>query len=95
MNTRFSASLIIGFAGLMLSGQALASPRFVDSGFFVRDDNAVREFGRQEDREARKDRRQADRQDERKTKEEDRERGFGYGYERRNPQPGHNDRGRR
>jgi hypothetical protein len=95
MSIRISALLVTSLAGLMLAGQASASPGFLDSRFFVRDDNAVREFGRQEDREARKDRRQTDRQDKRKAKDENRERGFGYGYERRNPQPGHDDRGRR
>lgn len=98
MNARFSALLIASLAGLVLSEQAAASPRFMDRGFYefsVQDEREAREFGKREEREMRKANRQQQRKDERKAEEQERERGYGYGYERRNPHPGHDDRGRR
>jgi hypothetical protein len=98
MNTRFSALLIASLTGLMLSGQVAASPRFMDRNFLefsVRDDRAEREFGKQEEREMRKANRQQDRKNERKIEDQERERGYGYGYERRNPHPGREGRGHR
>ena len=97
MNTRFSALLMASLATLAVSGQALANPHFMDRGFMdfsVRGDRAERDFGKREELDARKADRQQDRKNERKA-EDERERGYGYGYERRNPQPGYDDRGRR
>lgn len=93
MSTRFSALLIASLAGLMLAGPALAGPRFIDGGWLAAKDE--RDYGKQEDREARKAKKQPAKKDGRKAEDEDRERGYGYGYERRNPQPRYDDRGRR
>jgi hypothetical protein len=94
MNARFSALLITSLAGLMLSGQALANPRFPEGDWLAA--REARSYGWQEEREARKADREQDRKEKRKMiQEENRERGYGYGYERRNPQPGQDDRGRR
>lgn len=98
MNARFSALLIASLTGLVLSGQAAASPRFMDRDFYefsVQNERGEREFGKREEREMRKANRQQQRKGERKAEEQERERGYGYGYERRNPHPGHDDRGRR
>ena len=98
MNTRFSALLIASLAGLVLSGPVLASPRFMDSGlpdFSAREDRSgARDFGKLEEDEMRKGDRQQEK-DERRVENPERERGYGYGYERRNPQPRHDGRGRR
>ena len=98
MNARFSALLIASLAGLMLSGPVLAEPRFMDRDFrdfSAREDRGMeRDFGRRDEREARKAQKQQDRKNERKADQEQ-ERGYGYGYERRNPHHGHDDRGRR
>jgi hypothetical protein len=98
MNARLSALLIAGLAGLVLSGQAAAGPRFLDRDFLefsVRDERAEREFGKREEREMRKANRQQDKKGGGKAEEQEGERGYGYGYERRQPHPGHDDRGRR
>jgi hypothetical protein len=42
-----------------------------------------------------KSKRHPNKKDERKAEEHQGERGYGYGYERRNMQPPHDDRGRR
>ena len=93
MNTRFSALLIASLAGLMLSGEALAGPRFPDGQWLAAQDE--RDYGRQQDREARKARKQPDKKSAQKAEDQDRERGYGYGYERRNLPPQYDDRGRR
>lgn len=98
MNARFSALLIASLAGLVLSGQAAASPRFMDRDsyeFSVQNERGEREFGKREQHEMRKANRQQERKGERKAEEQERERGYGYGYERRNRQGGHDDRGHR
>jgi hypothetical protein len=98
MNARFSALLIASLTGLILSGQAAASPRFMDGDFYefsVQNERGEREFGKREERQMRKANRQQEKKDGRKAEEQERERGYGYGYERRNPHPGHDDRGRR
>jgi len=98
MSTRFSALLIASLAGLVLSGQAAASPRFMDRDFYefsAQNERGEREFGKREEREMRKANRQQEKKGERKAEEQERERGYGYGYERRNPHPGHDDRERR
>ena len=97
MNVRFSALLIASLAGLMLSGQVLASPRFMDRDFrefSAREDRMERDFGRWDEREARKAQKQQEKKNERNADQEQ-ERGYGYGYERRNRQHGNDDRGRR
>jgi hypothetical protein len=98
MKARFSALLIASLAGLLFSGQAAASPRFLDNGyleFSVRDDRAERDYGKREDRDMRKDNRQHGKRNERKAEDHGHDRGYGYGYERRNMQPPQDDRGRR
>ncbi len=96
-STRFSALLAASLACLMLSGQALAGPRFLEREIFAREGQALPDFGssKWEDREPRKDNRQQDKKDERKAEDEGRERGYGYGYERRYPQPRQNGGGGR
>lgn len=94
MNTRFSALLIASVAGLMLSGPVLAAPRFLDGEWIAAREE--REYGKQEDREARKGKKQSAKKDGQKAEDEDRERGYGYGYERRSSRPHqYDDRGRR
>ena len=94
MNTRFSALLIASLAGLMLSGQTLAGPRFPDGAWLAAQEE--RDYGRQQEREARKARKQPDKKSEQKAEDQDRDRGYGYGYERRSLQPNqYDDRGRR
>lgn len=98
MNTRFTALLLAGLAGLMLSGQASADPRFMDrdfSGSYVSEERVDREYGKREERDARKVNRKRDRKNERKAEDQEHDRGYGYGYERRNPHPIQDDRGRR
>lgn len=97
MNPRFSALLIANLAGLMLSGQVLAEPRFMERDFrdfSVREDRTERDFGKWQEREVNKSPKQPEKKAGRKSDEEQ-ERGYGYGYERRNPQPRQDDRGRR
>jgi hypothetical protein len=85
MNARFSALLMACLAGLAFAGPVLAGPRFPDGEWLAARDN--RDPARQEERDARKSRKQADRKPAQRGAEEDRTRGYGYGYERRNPQP--------
>lgn len=97
MRTHFSKLLIAGLAGLMLSGQAFASPRFMDGGFVdfsISQERIEREYGKRDEREARKGNRKQERKEERKADEREHERGYGYGYERRNHPQRQDDRGR-
>lgn len=98
MNARFSALLIASLAGLMLSGQAAAGPRYMDKGFqhfSVSEDRVERDYGKREDREMHKPSRSPGKKGERKADEAEHERGYGYGYERRYPQQRNDERGRR
>lgn len=98
MNARFSALLIASLVGLALSGPVMAEPRFMDRDFrdfSAREDRTMeRDFGRKEERQARKEQKQQDKRNERKADQEQ-ERGYGYGYERRNRQHGPDNRGHR
>lgn len=97
MNARFSSLLITSLAGLMLSGQAAAGPRHIDSSFpqfLANESQAERDYGKREEREMHKTNRQPGKKAERKAEGTQRERGYGYGYERRYSQPQHDERGR-
>ena len=93
MNRRLTALLMASLAGLMLAGEVLAAPRFLDGEWLAA--RQEREYGKREEREARKQRRQEDRRSEERAEDKERERGYGYGYERRSLRPQHDDRGRR
>lgn len=98
MNTRFPILLITALAGTMLAGQAAASPRFMDgeAGWFsAHTERMGREYGKRDEQGMRKSSHAQDRKNTRKTNGREPERGYGYGYERRNPQQGHDERGRR
>lgn len=98
MNARLSKLLIAGLAALVLSGQALASPRFMDRGFpefSAGNDRMERDYGKRDTREPRKADSRQEKQDLRKPDERGQERGYGYGYERRNPQQRQDGRERR
>lgn len=98
MNARLSKLLIAGLAALALSGQALASPRFMDRGFpefSAGNDRMEREYGKRDAREPRKAGPQREQQDMRRAEDRGQERGYGYGYERRYQQQRQDERGRR
>lgn len=94
MNVRFTALLMTSLAGLMLTGQTLAAPRFPEGDWLAAREE--RDYGRRDERETRNDKRREDRKAEEKPAEKDREHGYGYGYERRSSHPQQpDDRGRR
>lgn len=93
MNTRLSALLIASLTGLMLSGPALAGPRFLDGEWLAAKDE--RDYGKQQERDTHKAKKQPEKKSGQKAEDEDRERGYGYGYERRSLKPQNDDRGRR
>jgi hypothetical protein len=93
MNARFSALLTASLAGLMFAAPAAAAPHFPDGEWLAA--NEMRDNNRQEQREAKNARKQPDQKTGRKARDDVREQGYGYGYERRNPQPQQDDRGRR
>ncbi len=94
MNTRLTTLLMLALTGLMIVGQADASPRYLDGDWIAARDD--REYGRQEEREARRAKRQEERKQADKPRDDEREHGFGYGYERRTVRPQQpDDRGRR
>ena len=93
MNKRFTALLMASLAGLMLSSEVLATPRFLDGEWLAAREE--REYGKREEREARKNNKREDRRSEERAEDKERERGYGYGYERRSLRPQHDDRGRR
>lgn len=97
MNARLSKLLIASLSALMLSGQALAGSRFMDSDFLqfsVGNDRLEREYGKRDKREQRKAGPQEERKDMQKPEGREQERGYGYGYERRYQHQRHDDRGR-
>lgn len=93
MKTRFTVLLMASLASLMVSGQALAAPRFLDGDWLAAREE--REYGRQEEREARKQERRTDRQRAEKPEGDERQHGYGYGYERRSLRPQEPDDRRR
>lgn len=95
MKARFTVLLTASLMSLMLSGQAAAGPRQADSNiqrFAEPQERRARDYDRRHER-ARHENGRSDRKDGRRGDEG--ERGYGYGYERRNPHPGHDERGRR
>ncbi|MEW6131720.1 MAG: hypothetical protein AB1591_00950 [Pseudomonadota bacterium] len=98
MNAGFTVLLTASLASLMLSGQAAAGPRYADRDFMqfsAQQARIERDYGKRDEREMHGNNRSQDRKGERKMDESGREHGYGYGYERRYPQPRHDERGRR
>ncbi len=93
MKARSTALLMTSLACLILSGQALATPRFPDGDWLAAREE--RDYGNRKERETRNDKKQEGRKADEKANEKDREQGFGYGYERRSSRPQYDDRGRR
>lgn len=97
MKTRLSALLITSIAGLALSGPVLADPKVMDGDFFMlaaRDDQAERSYRKQGQREMRRENRRHEKNDGNAGNGQQ-DRGYGYGYERRYPQPRKDGDGRR
>lgn len=92
MNKLLIVVLTASLAGPALSGAALANPGSLDESWMV-----ARKDGddqRQEERDSRKSRQQSGKKKPERIEEEHEDRGYGYGYERRNPDKHYDDRGR-
>lgn len=95
MNRLLTALLVTSLAGPVFSGPAVAG-----SGFFEEALILARKGGdqdRREERDLRKFKQQPEKKKQERIEEEQEDRGYGYGYERRNPERPertYDDRGR-
>ena len=96
MNRLLTALLVASLAGPVFSGPAVAGPGFLEETWILarKGDDQYR----QEERDPRKLKQQSSKKKQDRAEDEHEDRGYGYGYERRNPERPdrvYDDRGRR